>query len=81
MSIPEVRELVVRPERIAVQYQDRHFEEQELEVGSLLARVVQHEADHLDGILFTDLISAFRRGLLKRRLREDYLPAPPGDQT
>ena len=70
LSIPEIREVVVRPERIALRYLDRRFEEQEVEVGSLLARVVQHEYDHLDGILFTDLISAFRRGLLKRRLRE-----------
>ena len=39
-------------------------------MGSLLARVIQHEYDHLDGILFIDHISAFRRSLIKRRLRE-----------
>lgn len=70
LSIPEIREDVVRPDRICISYRDRHFDEHELEVGSLLARVIQHEYDHLDGILFTDLISAFRRSLLKRRLRE-----------
>ncbi len=70
LSIPEIREIVSRPERIRIRYQDRHLQEQEREVGSLLARVIQHEYDHLEGILFTDLISAFRRGLLRRRLRE-----------
>ncbi|MCH8963161.1 MAG: peptide deformylase, partial [Bacteroidetes bacterium] len=49
---------------------DRHFQEQEIEMGSLLARVIHHEYDHLEGILFVDHISPFRRGLLKRRLRE-----------
>ncbi|MDX1548117.1 MAG: peptide deformylase [Rhodothermales bacterium] len=70
LSIPDLREDVVRPERITIEYLDRHFERHEMEVGSLLARVIQHEYDHLDGILFIDHISAFRRGLLKRRLRE-----------
>ena len=70
LSIPELRENIVRPERIRITYLDRHFEEQEIEVGSLLARVIQHEYDHLDGILFIDLISPFRRSLIKRRLRE-----------
>ena len=70
LSIPDLRENVVRPERIRINYLDRNFEEQEMEVGSLLARVIQHEYDHLDGILFVDHISSFRRSLLKRRLRE-----------
>ena len=70
LSIPDVRELVTRPERIRIEYQDRHLEPQSLEVGDLLARVIQHEYDHLDGILFVDHISAFRRRLLRRRLRE-----------
>lgn len=70
LSIPDLREDVVRPERIRIVYQDRHLDEHEMEVGSLLARVIQHEYDHLEGILFIDLISPFRRSLLKRRLRE-----------
>ena len=70
LSIPDLRENVVRPERIRIAYLDRNFDEQEIEVGSLLARVIQHEYDHLDGILFIDHISPFRRSLLKRRLRE-----------
>lgn len=69
LSIPDVREMVTRPETIAIRYRDRHFEEQELEVGSVLARVIQHEYDHLDGVLFTDHLSAFRQRLLRRTLK------------
>ncbi len=70
LSIPDVREAVERPERIRIRYFDRHFEEQELEGGDLLARALQHEFDHLEGVLFVDHLSAFRRRLLRRRLRE-----------
>ena len=70
LSIPEVREVVSRPEVIRVEYRDRDFEKRELEVGGGLARVIQHEKDHLDGVLFTDHLSAFRRRLLQRSLRD-----------
>ncbi len=70
LSIPDVREVVTRPERVVVRYRDRTFEEQEREVGSVLARVIQHERDHLDGILFTDYLSSFRKRLLRRTLRK-----------
>ena len=70
LSIPEVREAVTRPDRIRVRYRDRDFEEQELEAGSILARVIQHEKDHLDGVLFTDYLSSFRKRLLSRSLRK-----------
>lgn len=69
LSIPDVREVVTRPERIKIRYLDRDFEEQELEVGSVLARVLQHEYDHLGGVLFIDHLSAFRKRLLKRALK------------
>ncbi len=70
LSIPDLRDEVIRPEQIRIRYQDRQFNTHELTVGSLLARVFQHEYDHLEGILFIDHLSAFRRRLLKRRLRE-----------
>ena len=70
LSIPDIREKVARPERVRLRYLDRHFEEQEIEVGAMLARVIQHEFDHLEGVLFTDYLSAFRRRLLRRRLRD-----------
>lgn len=70
LSIPDVREVVTRPERITVRYLNRDFEEQELEIGSVLARVIQHEYDHLDGVLFIDHLSHFRKQLLKRTLKK-----------
>lgn len=70
LSMPEIREVVTRPERVRLRYRDRHFNEHELDATDMLARAIQHELDHLDGVLFTDHVSAFRRQLLKRRLRE-----------
>lgn len=70
LSIPDLREIVVRPDRVRLTYLDRNFEPRELDAHGLLARVVQHEYDHLEGVLFIDRISPFRRRLLKRRLRE-----------
>jgi len=88
LSIPEVREVVSRPERVRVRYLDRDFEAQTLETGSVLARVVQHEYDHLEGVLFTDYLSSFRKRLLRRSLRQmtegeveaDYPLVAQGDQ-
>jgi peptide deformylase len=70
LSIPEVNAAVTRPENIVVSYLDRDFEEQELEVGGWLARVIQHEYDHLDGVLFLDHLSMFKRKLLSSKLKE-----------
>ena len=70
LSIPDILEMVTRPERVRIRFRDRNFEEQEIEAGDMLARVIQHEYDHLEGVLFTDYLSAFRRRLLRRRLRE-----------
>ncbi len=70
LSIPDICETVKRSERIRVTYLDRHFRPQELDVGGLPARVIQHEVDHLEGIFFVDRISEFRRRLLRRKLRE-----------
>ena len=54
LSFPEIRGDVARPERILVRYQDLDGATHELECDGLLARCIQHEADHLDGILFTE---------------------------
>ena len=70
LSIPDLREYVVRPESIRIRYQDRNLEPRTLEADDMLSRVIQHEFDHLEGVLFIDRISAFRRRLLKRRLKE-----------
>ena len=68
LSIPDVREDVSRHERIRIHYWDEQFKEQELVLTGLAARVVQHEYDHIEGILFTDHITSLKRRLLKNRL-------------
>ena len=70
LSIPGVNASVTRPEKIIVKYLDRDFNEQEIEVDGWLARVIQHEKDHLDGILFLDYLSMFKRKLLSSKLKE-----------
>ena len=70
LSIPDILEDVIRPHAVRIAYRDRTFERMELQVDAILARVVQHEYDHLEGVLFLDHISAFRRQILKRRLAE-----------
>ncbi len=70
LSIPDIVETVRRPERIRMKYLDRYFRPQEIEADGLAARVIQHEVDHLEGVFFVDRISAFRRRLLRRKLRE-----------
>ena len=69
LSIPDIRETVSRPDRLTVRFLDRAFAEREVEAGEFFARVIQHENDHLDGVLFTDKLSALRKRLLGRRLR------------
>ncbi len=69
LSIPDLREDVDRPDAVRVSYLDREFEPQELLAKGVFARVLQHEYDHLEGVLFIDRLSALRRRLLQRRLR------------
>ncbi len=61
LSIPEIREDVVRENEIIVDYYDQDFNKQSLKLDGLRARVVQHEYDHIQGILFTDKLSAFKK--------------------
>ena len=69
LSIPDIRETVWRPARVRIQYRDLDFSPQELEAAGMLARVIQHEYDHLEGVLFLDHITPFRRRMLQRKLR------------
>ena len=68
LSIPDVREDVSRHDRIMIHYFDEQFEEQRLMLTGLSARVVQHEYDHIEGVLFTDHLTPLKRRLLKHRL-------------
>ena len=68
LSIPEVREDVSRKEEIVVSYVDENFTPQQLKLNGLAARVVQHEYDHIQGVLFTDHLSPLKKRLIKKRL-------------
>ena len=68
LSIPDIREDVGRMDTITIRYQDENFKEHTRTYGGLLARVIQHEYDHIEGILFTDHLSSLKKRLLKARL-------------
>ena len=70
LSIPGVFEFVTRPEKITVKYQDVEGNKHVLEADGMLSRVIQHEIDHLEGILFIDRLSTVKRNLLAKTLRE-----------
>lgn len=68
LSIPGVRELVHRCPNIVLRYEDENRQVHEESFSGMAARIIQHEYDHLEGILFTDKLSAFKKQLLKGRL-------------
>lgn len=68
LSIPDVREKVWRAEKIKLKYHDTNLKEQILDADGWLARVLQHEIDHLNGVLFTDHLTAAKRTLLRSKL-------------
>ncbi|AUC78107.1 peptide deformylase [Nonlabens sp. MB-3u-79] len=68
LSIPNVREDVYRQEEVVIRYLDENFEGQTDTYQGLIARVIQHEYDHIEGILFTDKISSLKKRLIKGRL-------------
>jgi peptide deformylase len=86
LSIPEIRAEVKRPESITISYQDTDLNEQTLEVNKLMSRVMQHEYDHLHGILFTDLIETevqkqFKKPLAKIKKRKVDIDYPVSKTT
>lgn len=68
LSIPDVREDVLRQPNITIEYEDENFNSKIETFGGLIARVIQHEYDHIEGILFTDKLSGFKKRLLKSKL-------------
>lgn len=70
LSIPNVRAEILRPKQITLKYFDSDMKEHRLDADELLARVIQHEYDHLQGILFTDLISAELKKSFKNNLND-----------
>ncbi len=70
LSIPGVFEDVRRPSMIKIRYRDTEGEQKTEEFDGIMARVIQHECDHLRGKLFVDHLSTMRRALVRKRLRE-----------
>ncbi len=70
LSVPDIREVVHRSARVTVTGLDENGQPQEIEAEGLLAVCLQHEIDHLDGILFIDHLSRLKRGLIKKKLRQ-----------
>ena len=70
LSIPDVRDDVERAEKIRLRYKDAAFNDVEIEAGGMLARVLLHEIDHLNGVLFIDHLSTLRRKLHRKALKQ-----------
>ena len=68
LSIPGIREDVSRKSVVKIRYFDEEWNEHEEEYDDIHARVIQHEYDHIEGVLFTDHISSFKKRLLKGKL-------------
>ncbi|OON68245.1 peptide deformylase [Hymenobacter sp. CRA2] len=68
LSIPGIRERVFRQPDIIIRYEDENRQVHEEGFSGMTARVIQHEYDHLEGVLFTDKISAFKKQIIKNKL-------------
>ena len=68
LSIPNIREHINRKSDITIRYQDENFTDHQETFSGIIARVIQHEYDHLEGTLFTDKISPFKKKLIKGKL-------------
>jgi peptide deformylase len=81
LSIPELFGEVTRPERIVLEALDRDGAPYRLEAAGLLARAIQHEIDHLDGILFLDHLGPLKRQVLLSRYKRDNKGKPVIQET
>lgn len=70
LSIPDIREDVNRKPQITITYQDEEFNSHSETFNGLAARIIQHEYDHIEGVLFTDKLSSLKKRLLKNRLEK-----------
>lgn len=68
LSIPDVREDVFRQPKITIEYWDENFKKHTASFEGLIARVIQHEYDHIEGVLFTDKLSGLKKRLIKSKL-------------
>jgi len=68
LSVPNINEDVVRKEYVTLEYHDENFKKHTETFGGLPARIIQHEYDHTEGIIFTDRLSSLKKRLLKKKL-------------
>jgi len=68
LSIPHIREDVTRPNTVKIKYLDENLDEHEEVYEGLKARIIQHEYDHIEGVLFIDHLTPFKRRILKGKL-------------
>lgn len=70
LSVPDIRGNVIRPTSIEVAYHDGEGREHRVEIDGIVARIIQHEVDHLDGVLFVDRLSLATKALIRTKLRQ-----------
>lgn len=70
LSIPKIREDVLRKPDVTIEYYDENFKKHKETYNGVIARVIQHEYDHIEGILFTDKISPFKRKMISGKLTD-----------
>ncbi len=70
LSVPEQYAEVTRPQRIRVRYLDEKNQQQEIEADGMLATCIQHEIDHLNGVLFVDYLSILKRNILLKKVQK-----------
>lgn len=70
LSLPGIREDIKRPTEITISYYDQNFEKHTKTFNGIAARIIQHEYDHLEGIVFTDYCSTLKKRLLKRKFND-----------
>ena len=70
LSVPKVREDIIRKPKITIEYHDREFNLIEEQYEGVMARIIQHEYDHIEGRIFIDKVNPLRKMLLKRRLHD-----------
>ncbi|TSA32347.1 MAG: peptide deformylase [Porphyromonadaceae bacterium] len=70
LSIPNIHEDILRPGKIHIRYVNENFSPVDEWYEGMAARIIQHEYDHLDGIMFPDLVNPLRKTLLKSKLRD-----------
>ncbi len=68
LSIPNINEDVIRKETITISYEDENFSKHKKTISGLAARIIQHEYDHTEGIMFTDRLSSLKKRLLRKKL-------------